>query len=232
MRREPERDDRAPHPRGGGRVTRLLYVEPDERAVEVLKRCRLWQSQIAERGQSLLGRQRDALESLAARELAPVEWTEPEWINPHSPYALLIAMRNPRALVTAEALLREGLAGTSGRYVGLQLWEQLCSIAYAGELGACLPSARRAGYAKARVIDWGEEDPAWRDETRDSGTSYGSPGAHVWRCADQINGGPPWVEALYRTGLGLWCWADTYGAPEWALIARDGDGLPWPRLTK
>ena len=209
-------------------MTRLLYVEPDERAVEVLEvlaRPRVW-------AQSLVERLRDALDSLAARDLAPVEWTEPEWIAQHTPAALAIALRSPRALITAEALLREGLAGTSGRYVGLRSWEQLCSIAYAGELGACLPSARECGYAKALVVDWSEVDPAWRDETRDSGTSYGSPGAHVWRCADQIRGGPPWVEALYRTGLGLWCWTDTYGAPEWALITRDGDGLPWPRLTK
>ena len=226
MRREPERRDRAPHPRGGGRVTRLLYVEPDERAVEVLRLNGLGP------GSTGVASISGALEALAARELAPVEWTEPEWIAQHSPYALLVAMRNPRALVTAEALLREGLAGTSGRYIGLRSWDALCSIAYAGDRGGYLPSARRAGYAKVGVVDWGDKDPAWRDETRYSGTSYGSIGEHVWRCADQIRGGPPWVEALYRTGLGLWCWADTYGAPEWALIARDGDGLPWPRLTK
>jgi hypothetical protein len=189
----------------------LLRVFPDPNAAKVLAQCR-----------GVVG---EAIEALASRGLAPIEWTEPEWAERHNEQALLIALRNPRALVDAEALLREGLVGTRGEYIGLRSWDQLCALNYGTESGGHLPSICVAGFHNMRsdhIAQW------WLNATRDSGSSHGYPGALVWRCADQILAGPPWVSTLYRTGLGLWCWDTKWGAPQWALLARDGDGLPWP----
>lgn len=223
-------------------MTRMLHLPDDPRAVEALDSI-----DMREVGYELASGRSDplraALEALAARGIVPDDWTHDERV-----YSLqqdwrvpALVLRNPRALITAERLLldaldaahadsvrRHGEHASRGRYVGVRSWEALCGQAYAGDRGSYLPSANPAGHedSGARL------DLPWISETRATGGSYGSPGALVWCMADQILGGPPWVTALYETGLGLWCWRDDYGAPQWALIVRPGDGMPWPRLAR
>lgn len=187
---------------------------------------------------------RSLLEMLAARGIVPDDWTHEERVTMLSASwsGTMLVLRNPRALVTAERLLLDALdaahaesvrryneRASRGRYIGVRSWEALCGHPYAGDRGSCLPSSRPVGH---KLADRPDLDRAWIEETRATGDSYGSPGALAWRIADQILGGPPWVTALYETGLGLWCWDADYGAPEWALIVRPGDGLPWPRLAR
>lgn len=207
-------------------MSAILRVDPDPRVVEVIARCPVERRADGSRWDGLP----ELLEALAAHGLAPIEWTEQEWsAGPvgHSVPALLIALRNPRALVTAEALLSAALEGTGGEYVGLRSWDTLCRTNYATDSGSYVPSLRHAGFESAHAEDLARW---WLEATRDTGESYGYPGAIVWRCADQILAGPSWVADLYRTGLGLWCWEADWGCPQWALLARDGDGVPWPEL--
>jgi hypothetical protein len=167
------------------------------------------------------------VELLVARGLAPRDWLETERLTAlvRLGPAVLPILRNPRALIDAEAILREGLTGTGGQYVGLRSWVQLCSTGYAPETGRYVPSTNVHGRRAMRV----ELSRNWLEATRDTGSSYGSKGhANAWCCADQILGGPAWITDLYRTGLGLWCLRDVFDNPEWVLIVRPGDGLPWP----
>ena len=224
-------------------MTRLLHLPDDPRAVDVLDE---WRADLLRAESLALGVDvaRSLLEMLVARGIVPDDWTHDERV-----YSLRqdwrvssLVLRNPRALLTAERLLLDALdaahtesvrlhgeRASRGGYVGVRSWEALCGQAYAGDRGSYLPSAGATGHQSADVH---ELDQSWIDETRATGDSYGSPGAHAWRMADQILGGPEWVAALYETGLGLWCWSDNYGAPQWALIVRPGDGLPWPRLAR
>lgn len=185
---------------------------------------------------------RIVLEALAARGIVPDEWTHDErvsslaqdWRVPE------LVLRNPLALLTAERLLLDALDVTyaesvrahgeyaaRGRYVGVRSWEALCAQSWAGDRGVYLPSAQLPGFARCHSREYEIARP-WLEATRDTGTSYGSVGEHVWWMADQLASGCPWVTSLYKTGLGLWCWRDEWGAPEWALIVRPGDGTPWP----
>ena len=224
-------------------MTRLLHLPDDPRAVDVLDSI-----DAREVGHELAsgrgGPLRAALEALAARGIVPDEWTHDDRVYSlqHDWRVPSLVLRNPRALLTAERLLLDALdaahtesvrlhgeRASRGGYVGVRSWEALCGQAYAGDRGSYLPSAGATGHQSADVH---ELDQSWIDETRATGDSYGSPGAHAWRMADQILGGPEWVAALYETGLGLWCWREDYGAPQWALIVRPGDGLPWPRLAR
>ena len=224
-------------------MKRLLHLPDDPRAVDVLDSidAREVGHELASGRNDLL---RAALEVLAARGIVPDDWTHDERVHSlrHDWRVPSLVLRNPRALLTAERLLLDALdaahtesvrlhgeRASRGGYVGVRSWEALCGQAYAGDRGSYLPSAGATGHQSADVH---ELDQSWIDETRATGDSYGSPGAHAWRMADQILGGPEWVAALYETGLGLWCWSDNYGAPQWVLIVRPGDGLPWPRLAR
>lgn len=206
-------------------MSRILRISPDPLAVEAIRewsseRPSLWDDE------DIVG---ELIEKLAARSLAPMEWTLPEWRSLHgSEPALIRALRNPKALLTAEKLLSDGLAGTCGHYVGVRSWKHLCSTSYSEDRGGHVPSLRSSGFDRVRsTLPLSRK---WLDATRGSGQSYGDPGPLAWRCADQILAGPPWIDALYRTGFGLWCWEECSGAPGWALIARDGNGLPWPEV--
>ena len=201
----------------------ILHVVRDPRAAEVLEQFpaeRQWD------GERFV--YDEAVEALVSHDLAPIEWTDREWSKRHWADALRISLHNPQALVTAETLLREGINGTGGEYVGLRSWEQLLSAPYSHDRGRYLSAARASGFFSVKPSELAQW---WVSRSLNSGSCYGGyPGSLAWRCADQILGGPPWVASLYQTGFGLWCWEDDWGSPKWALIARDGEGLPWPEL--
>lgn len=207
---------------------RLLRIEDDPRAVKIIEHVRAHPTPEAEFEYCWMIA--PTLEALAANGLVPIEWTETGWADPHDAGALLTALRNPRSLINAEELLRQGLQGTEGRYVGLRTWTQLCSLPYSAEKGRYVPCTNSFGYKS--VFEYGV-DRDWIEKTTGTGSSYGSKGVeNVWCCADQIFRGPPWVAMLYETGLGMWCWKETFDQQEWALIVREGDlGFPWPRLA-
>lgn len=214
----------------GQQIMRLLHIPPDPRAPDPENEAWWKYTATRDRGTAL-----DAfsslVEPLVLRGLAPQEWLERENVERLSDIrgSITPILHNPRALIDAEALLREGLAGTCGRYVGLWSWNKLCSTAYAGENGTYVPSAREFGLERAKRVNLSRD---WIDATRDTGSSWGGGGEHAWSCATQILGGPAWIADLYRTGLGLWCVRETLDAPEWVLIVRPGNGLPWPKAAE
>jgi hypothetical protein len=222
---------------------RIFHIEPDQQALEVLDlydldRVPTYDKELFE---PVL---RDVLEALAARGLAPESWTHEDRVEflLRSSCGAKIALKNPRALMTAEGLLSDAIEAAHaesnrrevedaarGAYVGIRSWEQLCGKQDAGDLGRLLPSGASQGF---KSTDHPELDRAWLESTRDTGSSWGSVGEHVWRAADQILSGEEWVTSLYETGFGLWCWKEEWGAPEWALIVHPGDGFPWPVSAK
>jgi len=179
----------------------------------------------------ILANLEDLISFLATRDLAPLEWADNDWIQKHGRDALHIAMRNPKAFIDAETLQREGMEGSPGEYIGLRSWDQLCSLPHAGERGYFVPCRDNVTGLCDTLVRGERLDEKWRTITRKTGASYGSSNPHAWKCARQILFGPPWVAELYRTGFGLWCW-NADGDPKWVLIARDGEGLPWPELDQ
>ena len=209
---------------------RLLHIPPDPRAPDPTENEAWWKYTATWDRETALDAFSSLVEPLVLRGLAPQEWLERENVERLSDIrgSITPILHNPRALIDAEALLREGLAGTCGRYVGLWSWDKLCSTAYAGEKGTYVPSAREFGLERAKCIDLARD---WLNATRDTGCSWGGGGEHAHSCAMQILGGPAWIADLYRTGLGLWCARETLDAPEWVLIVRPGNGLPWPEAA-
>lgn len=220
-------------------MKRLLRIDPVPECVAVLD--------AAERDTLAGGpveAARLAVETLVARGLAPLSLLDERPIagpsaaregvlnhvvGARAAQALLIALRNPTALVTAEALLREGLDGTPGIYAGLRTWHTLAYDDRSTISAPYLPS--RSHPFGFDHVDYGRLRPSrrWLDSTRDSEVKYHEQGyPMIWRCADHIAAGPDWVRALYETGLGLWCWRSDPDVPEWVLVVREGDGFPWP----
>lgn len=223
-------------------VSRMLHLPDDPQAVAVLDQWRAAQ-RYNQPEYDLWKNPREVLESLAARGIAPDDWTQDERVEALQQdwRALVLVLRNPRALITAERLLLDALdaahaesvrasdtTASRGRYVGVRSWESLCASPYASDHGVYLPSANFSGLDHVRDIREYELDPSWLKDTRGTGKSYGDAGEHVWRMAGQIASGREWVTELYRTGLGLWCARAEWGAPEWVLIVRPGGGIPWP----
>lgn len=123
-------------------MTNLLQIESDARCVEVIRR---WIDSDEEHVWTALTSEswRAALEALVAAELAPADWPSrvdlwhkevgPEF-NLHNDRtylsnvidarALPVLLRNPKAAVTAEALLREQLLHEAD-YAGIRSWEAL-----------------------------------------------------------------------------------------------------------
>lgn len=223
---------------------RILHLPDDPRAVAVLDEWpqlhRDWW------GDHVIEPIRGAVESLAARGIVPDKWTHDDRVYSlfdDGQAASLLVLRNPGALIAAERLLLDELARCAqehgspvGRYVGVRSWDTLCAQSYAAERGGYLPSARRAGVDNAGVaISSGlhpDVSAAWLGATSGTGSSYGGGGELVWRMADQLATGAPWITALYETGFGLWCWREAWENCEWALIVRPGDGLPWPEYEE
>ena len=213
-------------------IDRIMRIAPVPECVAALREIQIDDEM---RVATWAERARAAVEMFVARGLAPLSLLEPHLRTPplvsrdDVPQALLVALRNPQALITAEALLREGLAGTPGIYAGLRTWLTLCLDEGSSDRGRYLPDRRRSvGFDYVRVelklASW------WINSTRDTERKYHEPGPMIFSCADQIAGGPPWVRALYETGFGLWCWRNDLGAPEWVLVVRDGEGFPWPEF--
>ncbi len=220
-------------------IDRIMRITPVPECVAVLEEA-LRES----RPDGTLAAARLAVETLIARGLAPLSLLDErpvagpsaerdgvpgDLVEMRAAQALLVALRNPQALLTAEALLREGLAGTPGIYAGLRTWSTLCHDEGSSDRGRYLPDRRRSvGFDYVRVelklASW------WINSTRDTERKFHEPGPMIFSCADQIAGGPPWVRALYETGFGLWCWRNDLGAPEWVLVVRDGEGFPWPEF--
>lgn len=175
---------------------------------------------------------REAIEVLVARGLCPASWLEAEGIASMvaHPVAATIALRNPSAIVTAEELLRQGMAGTRCVYSGLWTYAELQRDQQSSGKGRYVPGGPSAlGVKSIGVASVATMDPRWREATRNSEGKYHEHGAPmVWSCADQILGGPEWVRALYRTGCGLWFVDDDLEVPAFAIILRPGEGFEWP----
>lgn len=182
---------------------------------------------------------REVLEALAGRGLVPIDWTHDDRVESlrQDWRALALVLRNPQALIAAELLLRDELTRCAqehgspvGRYIGVRSWDSLCAKDYAAETGGYLPSSDDPGFQSCRIA---QRAQSWIDATRDTGDSYGTRGRpNVWRMADQLATGAPWLVSLYETGFGLWCWREAWEDCEWALIVRPGDGLPWPEYEE
>ena len=166
---------------------RLLHIPPDPRAPD-LTQSEAWRVyptlQSTEERYSCL---RGWVETLVARDLAPASWLDDEYLTRLFWLfsAALPILRNPRALINAEEILREGLAGTSGRYVGLYSWDTLCWTESIRKSGIYVPSAREFGLQRAKRVDLARD---WLNATRDTGSSYGGGDEHAWYCARQILG--------------------------------------------
>jgi len=214
---------------------RILHLPDDPRAVAVLDEWRATRQHRFD----LWSDPHDVLESLAARGIVPDDWTHGDRARSLSQDHRVpeFVLRNPGALLAAERLLLDELARCAqehgspvGRYVGVRSWDTLCAQSYAAERGGYLPSGDDPGFRPCRNR---RKAQSWLDATRGTGTSYGNMGAaNVWRMADQIATGAPWLVSLCETGLGLWCWREAWENCEWALIVRPGDGLPWPEYEE
>lgn len=207
---------------------RMLKLPDDPRCVAVLDEHQL--AEAAKRAPwDLEPALRAVVEALVARELAPPAWLEDERIASlmADPRSALLALRNVSAVVTAEGILREALAGTRGRYIGLREYTTLQHDEPSSDQGGYIPSSDPAlGIGTVNVAP---KDRAWTEATRGSETKYHERGRPMaWRCADHILNGPDWLVHLYETGLGLWCWREKLDASEWVLVVRGGEGFAWP----
>lgn len=207
---------------------RMLKLPDDPRCVAVLEEHQL--ADVAKRAPwDLEPALRAAVEALVARELAPPSWLEDERIASlmADPRSALLALRNVSAVVTAEGILREALAGTRGRYAGLREYTTLQHDEPSSDQGGFIPSPNPTlGIGTVTVAP---KDRLWLEATRGTETKYHEPGRPMaWRCADHILNGPDWLVHLYETGLGLWCWRENLDASEWVLVVRKGEGFAWP----
>lgn len=214
-------------------MTPLFALGHDPQALAVLESLSLsniskWP--IDSNGRPNTGLLRDVIDRLHARALVPVSWTADDRIVmfERDLDACLTALRNPRAVQDAEAILIEGLSGTSGVYAGLRSWDSLLIGSSRRSTGRRVPSCNGIGSEGIRQNSY---VPRWVNATIQSERDGDSDGPTIWVCADQIFSGLEWIRLLYQTGCGLWCWDGwASGVPQWVLVVRAGDGFPWPTL--
>lgn len=177
----------------------------------------------------ILMRSNPTLEVLRANGVVSDEWASlhGERIGDNTPLWTSV-LSSLKAHQAAYELLMRNINGTGGTYAGTVSWLEIARDPYSGERGSYVPARNEAGFESA----WQDENApladAWAKEMLGTAKSYSTPGPLIWHCARQILYGPQWVEALYETGYGLWCYRADYGAPAWVLIAPIGRGYRWP----
>ncbi len=221
-------------------MTRLLHLPPDPAVTAALATYEL-----DEDPRSYPDEWRAALERLASLGFAPAEWSEPETCPVH-PWALPVAIRNPRAIVSAERVLRDTITAEMrrARDESTRAW---LADAYGGVI--------RYEDARGRVLDvhdgfastrnapnglkpWGYKR-AWDYGDQRVPRSWGGvrEELYAWPIAHAYAAllGAEWQRAIYAMGLGVALLREV-GVPEatrrerWYLIVRDGDGWEWPTL--
>ncbi len=212
---------------------KILTIPPDPRAMEIVRRRAPegFQNSLIDREYAL----RSALGELVLQGLAPADWTSEERVLSllEDKIAASTALTNPGRVRDAERILREGLAGSTGHYIGLRSWHALLNE-HGVESEGYMPTQHRFGFGRAWEEDSGRlpKKPhyarEWLEATAESGKRWAAIVPCAWSMAEHILCGPPWIAELYRTGLGLWLWRSEPYAPQWALIVRPGEGLPWP----
>ncbi len=196
---------------------------------------------------------RAAVEALVTRELAPPEWIDHVESWTIRPFAMPVAIRNPRAIMAAERLLRDALTQVASEAQARDAEESWVSERIVGLLnaygGVTTYDAARArlvdlhdGYDAARRVpaarfgyadgwDWDSStlrgrriSPAWDERER----LFSWPAALGYSAL----AGPEWVRAIYALGLGVAHLRCPDDRNRWHLIVRDGEGWKWPTLER
>lgn len=144
-------------------------------------------------------------------------------------FAMPAILRNPRATEAAEKLLLENVGEDA--YAGLRSWKSIESSSDAAQYLNSLPVA---GGDEQRVHERGVLSPAWTNAVaRKRASQKLSNFIIIAKCIAEVMlsaNAPPWCIEVLKLGFGVWKFApaETGGRATWALVARDGDGFPWP----
>lgn len=218
---------------------RLLHLPHDKRALSVLAAYDL------SRESDL----RAAVEAIETHEIAP-----PGWADHVDLRALPIALRNPRAIVTAERLLRDELTAAVSRAVARgreRIANELRRDGYGGVLGYLTAYSSvqlyEEGYEAARRVPCGRRfvvDDGWtlvdpKSTGRTLPADFALEERHrpwPFALAYAAHLGTEWQRAVYALGLApvyLYRFDDAAGGwrNRWYLVVRDGEGWELPALV-
>lgn len=208
---------------------RMLQISKDPEASKVLLEHKMPDPEAFKTNKLHERIVRSMLESMAARGLVPSEWTHDDRVELFlaDPASMCVALQNPRALLDAERLLLDALSTAGGSYIGIRYFDDVpygkrpfsSYVPDDQDVAACCHARTYVGWTNSMRTSGPSDWPRMADPL-------------VSQMADQILDGPEWVESLYDTGFGmlLWDWKETASRknPKWVLLARPGDGLPWP----
>ncbi len=224
-------------------MTRLLHLSPDPAVTAALADYDLSDDPRSN------DRWHDALIRLAHLGLMPPEWLDPTTCRVH-PWALPVAIRNPRAVVSAERVLLDTIAAEMARS-----FDGVCHTWLADAYGGVIHYddargrvlAMHDGFSATRHGPNGGAPWAYRDASQ-----FGDDESRVPRSWDgqreSIGSWPvalayaallgaEWQRSIYEFGLGVALLRDVE-MPEserrerWYLIVRDGEGWEWPTLER
>ena len=196
---------------------------------------------------------RAAVEALVTRGLAPPEWIDYVESGTIRPWALPIAIRNPRAVTAAERLLRDAITRAASEAQARDAEESWASERIAELLDAYggvttyddaqprlvglhdgYDAARRVPAARFGYADgWDWDDPTLRGKRISPAWDEGQR-LYSWPAALGYSAlaGPEWVRAIYALGLGVAHLRCPDERSRWLLIVRDGEGWEWPTLER